>query len=500
MSRNLFMEQEMSSNFQKKSSQIFLTLFIGIIVISFVVSGPFFGTGTPDTIGQVGHHDIKMREFNAEITKQSQFYSQYFKGGQPLTSNELSQYKIYDNAVRTLVMQKLRLILSEEAQISVPLEAIKNEIKKAPYFQTNNQFDINKYKGLLAANQLTPEDFERDSLDRIRDSKMQALISNIALSSDLKNTINTLFKDKRTVQIVTIESEKLKSIIPVSAKEVKDYLAVEVNKKRVESAFNQRKASLDQSEQYYARHILINIEDGKEAQALKKAKMIKSDLTSFNFEANAKKFTDEEQGKKNGGLLNWVKRGQMVPEFEKALFELKIGQISNPVKTQFGYHIIYAEKKREAKEATLSAFETQITTEMIQKEKDVKDLMKTAQAEVKAAMEKSANLDSLVKKYNLTLEKDIIINRLEGFGLNYNLDQKFATELFASKNSVISSEQGIKTILVSHMKASKEDKASEDFEFDSLKNMMANQSIKTFIDSLGEKYTFKQNKFVKLPN
>lgn len=490
----------MSANFQKKSSQIFLSVFIGIIVISFVVSGPFFGTGTPDTIGQVGHHDIKIREFNGEINRQSQFYSQYFKGGQPLTSNEMSQYKIYDNAVRTLVMQKLRLILSEETQIAVGQEAIKNEIKKAPYFQTNNQFDINKYKGLLAANQLTPEDFENDSLNRLRDSKMQALVANTPISPDLKSMINKLYQDKKFVQILTIDSEKLKSTIPVSAKEIKDYLAVEVNQKRVESAFNQKKPTLDQAEQYYARHILINIEEGKEAAALKKAQKIKSDLTSFNFAANAKKFTDEEQGKSNGGLLNWVKRGQMVPEFEKALFELKIGQISAPVKSQFGYHIIFAEKKMEAKEATFKAFESQIATEMIQKEKDVKELMKTAQAEVKAALEKGLNIDALTKKYNLGVEKDILVNRLEGFGQNYSLDQKFTTELFNAKNPVLVSEQGIKTIIVNTVKPTKEINTKEEFEFESLKNMMANESIKTFIDGLGEKYTFKQNKFAKLPN
>lgn len=487
------------SNFQKKSSQIFLTIFIGIIVVSFVVSGPFFGTGTPDTIGQVGKHDIKIREFNGEINRQSQFYSQYFKGGQPLTSNELSQYKIYDNAVRTLVMQKLRLILSEETKIMVGLDAIKSEIKKAPYFQTNNQFDITKYKGLLAANQLTPEDFEKDTLNRLRDSKMQALVANAPIAPDLKNTINSLYQDKRAAQIVTIDSEKLRGTITVSKKEAADYLAIEVNKKRIESAFNQRKTTLDQPEEFYARHILINIEEGKEADALKKAQAIKAEVNNKNFLALAKKYTDEEQGKANGGLLEWVRRGQMVPEFETALFAMKVGEISAPVKSQFGYHIILAENKKEAKEAKLSDFEEKIAIEMIQKEKDIKELFATAQNEVKMALEKGSSLEALTKKYNLTVEKDVIINRLEGFGQNYNLDQNFVAKIFTTAEPVFVSEQGIKTILVKANKALNDTKA-EEFEFDSLKNMMSNQTIKTFLDTLGEKYSFKQNKFARIPN
>ncbi len=494
---NLFMEKEMSASFQKKSSQIFLTLFIGIIVISFVMSGPFFGTGTPDTIGTVGPHDIKVREFNAEIQRQSQFYAQIFKGGQPLTSNELAQYKVYDSAVRNLVSSKLKMILAEESGIAVGSEAIKEDIKKAPYFLTNGQFDITKYKTLLSYNQLTPEDFEEDTLHRLRDQKLQALNSEISFSPELIATLNTLYKEKRLTNIITISAEDIKKTLTISKKEISDYLAVDVNKKRIEAAFNARKESLSQKEQIQARHILITVKDGNEKAALTKAQNISKGLTVKNFAKKASEFTDEPSGKTTGGNLNWVARGQMVPEFEKALFAMKTGEISAPVKTEFGYHLILAEAKKEAKEAKLADFEAKIASEFIQKEKDVKDLLSQAVTEVTERLNSNRPLKELKQKYNLSIKDNITVNKLEGFGADQAFKQDFVSEIFSKEKGVFTVNEGTKVILVQSAPTTD---LGKDYDLSTLKNMVATKTITTMIEKLGESYSFKQNKFARLPN
>jgi parvulin-like peptidyl-prolyl isomerase len=111
-------------------------------------------------------------------------------------------------------------------------------------------------------------------------------------------------------------------------------------------------------EQVRARHILIRaagspvpLDPGKkelsEPEALAKAQELRKKITEGgDFAAIASEETDDSGSKSAGGELNFFKRGQMVPQFEEAAFALKVGEISEPVKTPFGYHVIKVEAKK----------------------------------------------------------------------------------------------------------------------------------------------------------
>jgi len=87
-----------------------------------------------------------------------------------------------------------------------------------------------------------------------------------------------------------------------------------------------------------ASHILVKTEE--------EAKQIKEKLNlGKNFEDLAKQYS-LCPSKKKGGNLGWFSHGQMVKEFEKATFDLKKGEISKPIKTQFGWHIIKLNDKK----------------------------------------------------------------------------------------------------------------------------------------------------------
>lgn len=98
--------------------------------------------------------------------------------------------------------------------------------------------------------------------------------------------------------------------------------------------------------QYKAKHILIKwtSKDGSAAKKAARAKIkriekaIKDGTTSF--EKMAKKYSQDTATKDKGGDLGWVQRGQMVEEFEEALFKLKKDEVSSPVLSKFGYHLI----------------------------------------------------------------------------------------------------------------------------------------------------------------
>lgn len=127
-----------------------------------------------------------------------------------------------------------------------------------------------------------------------------------------------------------------------------------VKDKEVEDFYNSRKDEFKQPEQIEARHILIKVQpsDTQEAKdnALKKIKGILAEVKEGkkDFAELAKEYSECPSGP-NGGDLGYFGHGQMVPAFEAAAFALKTGEISDVVETQFGYHIIKVDDKKESR-------------------------------------------------------------------------------------------------------------------------------------------------------
>ncbi|PFP30379.1 peptidylprolyl isomerase [Bacillus sp. AFS073361] len=133
-----------------------------------------------------------------------------------------------------------------------------------------------------------------------------------------------------------------------------------------------------------ARHILVPDE--------KTAKEVKSKLDKGEkFEDVAKKYSTDEGTKANGGDLGWFGTGKMDPDFEKAAYALKVNEISGPVKSQFGYHIIQVTDKKEKKPFAemKSEIETQVKTSKLTTE----EINKAMQRELKAADVKVSDKD-----------------------------------------------------------------------------------------------------------
>src|SRR6202008_2536616 len=121
------------------------------------------------------------------------------------------------------------------------------------------------------------------------------------------------------------------------------------------------------------------------------------------FEDLAKKYSEDPGSKDKGGDLSWITQGQTVPEFERTAFSLSPGQVSDLVKTQYGFHIIKVLEKQTAHTKPFEEVKDAIRTPLLLTEAD-KQASQTAD-QLSAATRRSSklSLDDLAKQYPLTL-------------------------------------------------------------------------------------------------
>ncbi len=126
---------------------------------------------------------------------------------------------------------------------------------------------------------------------------------------------------------------------------------LKVTDEDIHKYYDEHKTEFIVPEAVKARHILVKVEGGADEKAWKDAEKkindVKKKLSDGgDFAKLAQEFSDDPGSKSRGGDLGFFPKGRMVPEFEAAAFALKPGEISAPVKTTFGYHIIQTQEKK----------------------------------------------------------------------------------------------------------------------------------------------------------
>lgn len=135
-------------------------------------------------------------------------------------------------------------------------------------------------------------------------------------------------------------------------------IAVGVTPEAVQAAYDKFVAEFKPQEQVHARHILVATKEDAEA--------VKAELaTGKPFEILAMEKSTDPSAKQNGGDLGFFQRGQMVKPFEDAAFAMNVGDISDPVESQFGFHIIKVEEKGMSQPPALDQVQAQLQQQVM---------------------------------------------------------------------------------------------------------------------------------------
>lgn len=364
---------------------------IKVILIAIVIVFVFWGVGDFNSrkasrVASVNGEPINMTAYQHAYNALIEQYRQQFGTG--LDENMLALFRVKEQALeqvinRTILMQeaqKLGLVVSD-AEISI-------SIRNMPHFQTNGVFDSNRYHAILSQNHLTAEDFEMDHRDSLLIDKLTQLISGAAKVSDEEvrewhNWQNAMVNidyvrfSNDTGDDPEISPEALaeyfeahKKNYQIPSKRKVRYvrfgpgaysLGVTVSEAEIADYYESRPELFNIEKQVEARHILIAVDAGTNAEeAEKKATDIsKRAKNKEDFAELATLFSDCPS-KTKGGHLGFFMRGEMVKPFSDAAFSMTPGEISDPVKTEFGWHVIKVESVKEAVTQSLDQSRKQI--------------------------------------------------------------------------------------------------------------------------------------------
>jgi peptidyl-prolyl cis-trans isomerase D len=377
------------------------TLFAVIIV--FILGFVYFSgtnTGSSDASGQVvariGSVSISAAEFDRRYKVELDRQQQQYQGR--LSPELIRALDMPRQVLDSMIDRILRLEAAQRLKLKVSDEEVAAAVVGFPELQENGHFIGNeKYERFLRASGYTPERFEEDVREGLLIQKYSTLVkaSILVPEKEVQREFSNR-NDKASIEYIKIPAAKLESSAPVTDEDLKAYLAkhkdryqtaaqrrtkyLVVDRARVRASikipdsdlkadYERRRESFLMPEQIAASHILIKVDPdkGPEVDAAAKAKaeaIFARAQKGEDFAKLANENTEDPTGKGKGGELAPFGRGQMVPEFEQAAFDMKPGEIRGPIKTQFGYHVIKVLSKLPAHVRTFEEVRNQISSEL----------------------------------------------------------------------------------------------------------------------------------------
>lgn len=221
----------------------------------------------------------------------------------------------------------------------------------------------NKVLAVVGGKAITEEDVQRTLMNlgqraqqynnpQGKQAILEQLINKELIFMDAKKNLLEMDAEYKT------ELEKLKKELLSNFYVEKFLRDVKVKDEDVKKYFEEHKDEFVSQETVAASHILVETEE--------KAKDVLAKIESgeMTFEDAAKAFSTCPSSQRGGDLGEFGK-GQMVPEFDQACFEMEVGELRGPVKTQFGFHLIRLDKKNEAKPVTLEDVKDELSQHLL---------------------------------------------------------------------------------------------------------------------------------------
>ncbi len=424
---------------------------IQVLLALIAVPFAFFGIDSftrsmlrgPDEIAKVEGIPVSQREFDSALRQQTERLRAMF--GANVDVAELDTPELRRTLLDSLIEQKLLTSTALKAHLGVSDDQLRELIASIPAFQSDGKFSSDMYESQLRAQGMDPATFEAQLRRDLSTSQLSRAISDSAIfPHSVAQRLAALEDEKREISEVRFAAQTYLAqakLDPAASKayydanpadfRVPERMRVEylvfsasdleagesVSDAELQEAYRQRLAKRGDTEQRRASHILIPVdagakdEDKKAARAKAESILAEVRKSPGRFAELAKKYSKDPGSAEKGGDLGFFARGMMVKPFENAVFAMKkVGDISDVVESEFGFHIIRLTGVKDSTAPSLAQLSGELRAE-IKKQKAIRRFAQESSEFKDMVYEQADSLRPAATRFKLTARRSDWLSR-----------------------------------------------------------------------------------------
>lgn len=376
-----------------------IVLGLAVLAMSLFGMESYFMSNDDAFVAKVGKHEIDQRAYQDRVNQLRQQAAE--QQGEQFDSSAFEKNETKLRILDGMIDEQLLLQANTDWGLRVSDQAMRDYIASIPAFQVNGQFDATSYRAWLTSQYKTPEMFENEIRASLATQLLPAAINASTSTSDAQlDSFLKLLSQRRDLRYFQLPRPALENNT-VSDAEIEtwykahqaDYmnpeqvsvkyvevvgadlpLAAEPSDEELRKRYANEKQRFVQPEQRLVSHILINVPANatpeQQKAALAKAEKIAAEANPGDFAKLAEQDSQDLGSRRLGGDLGWLEKGVTNEAFDSALFAMQKGQISKPVLSSDGYHIIWLRDIRSGESKPFEEVRDQLVKEATTAERD----------------------------------------------------------------------------------------------------------------------------------
>ncbi|MBE0483741.1 MAG: SurA N-terminal domain-containing protein [Bacterioplanes sp.] len=361
------MLQTIRDNAQGTIAKVIVFFIIVVFALWGVESIVSIGSGEkPEAV--VGGKEINEIDIVRVMEQQKENLRRQF--GEQYDDTLFNETFLRESAIEQLIEQRIAAVGADKLGLYASTQSVDETIVGIPAFQVEGRFSREQFQNILRMNGWSPLSFRASLEEDIKVNQARAgfILSNIETPKNVQLT-EALMNEQRRFRYVEIDRALLENDITLSQADIEQFYAdnqqrfrtsekvainyVMINRQallerqiveedELQEAYQDYVASANDKEQRASSHILIEWAERTEQEALALARSLQTRAQAGeDFAELAKTYSDDIGTRNNGGSLGLTIRGSFMAEYDQTLYELAaVGDVSAPVKTDFGYHVI----------------------------------------------------------------------------------------------------------------------------------------------------------------